>query len=242
MESPSSDECMLRWIPENVHQKIFKSDFRNSLLNWSTQRRDRKREISRCLSLRFCLLLLSILLEIPNLHFPAIKGNKLTFQWKNKKNKLFNKPNLSLKPKIWCLFYFLTCFSLKKYLFTFIFILPVPTPSCSTWDLVHDRMDGWNPRTPELGSSESWPLTHHGSATCFILTFILIAGIRKYQHISNIWLYLMHFAKQLQSPDIYFFHRSTGKHPYSYVIFKTLSKCISKLMLIKLIPSQLSYI
>ena len=103
-------------------QKIFKSDFRNSLLNWSTQRRDRKREISRCLSLRFCLLLLSILLEIPNLHFPAIKGNKLTFQWKNKKNKLFNKPNLRLKPKIWCLFYFLTCFSLKKNMYLHLFL------------------------------------------------------------------------------------------------------------------------
>lgn len=50
----------------------------------------------------------------------------------------------------------------------------------------------------------------------------------------------MHFAKQLQSPDIYFFHRSTGKHPYSYVIFKTLSKYISKLMLIKLIPTQVT--
>lgn len=153
MELPSSDECMLRWIPENVRQTIFKRESRNSLLNWSTQRRDPKREISRCLFLRFCLLLLSVLLEIPNLYFPAIKGNKLTFQWK-KKNKLFNKPNLSLKSKIWCLLYFLTCFSLKN-VFLFIFILPVPTLSCSVWDLTHDRVDGWNPETPELGSSES---------------------------------------------------------------------------------------
>jgi len=122
MESPSSDECMLRWIPENVQQTIFKIESRNSLLNWSTQRRDPKGEISRCLSLRFCLLLLSLLLEIPNLHFPAIKGNKLTFQWKNKKNKLFNKPNLSLKPKIWCLFYFLTCFFLKKFIYVYFYI------------------------------------------------------------------------------------------------------------------------
>lgn len=122
MELPSSDECMLRWIPENVRQTIFKRESRNSLLNWSTQRRDPKREISRCLFLRFCLLLLSVLLEIPNLYFPAIKGNKLTFQWK-KKNKLFNKPNLSLKSKIWCLLYFLTCFSLKNVFISIYFYI-----------------------------------------------------------------------------------------------------------------------
>lgn len=84
MELPSSDECMLRWIPENVRQTIFKRESRNSLLNWSTQRRDPKREISRCLFLSFCLLLLSVLLEIPNLYFPAIKGNKTDFSMKKK--------------------------------------------------------------------------------------------------------------------------------------------------------------
>ena len=167
MESPSSDECMLRWTPENVCQTIFKRESRNSLLSWSTQRRDPKREIPRCLFLRFCLLLLSVLLEITNLYFPATKGNKLTFQWK-KKNKPFNKPNLSLKSKTRCLLCVLTCFPLKLYLFISVSMLPVPAPSCSASDLVHDRMDGWTPRplnwwsygrmdpeTPELGSSES---------------------------------------------------------------------------------------